>query len=97
VARALCTRKALERTNLCVDFEAIDKALLEVGKQVKKLDEIRTSTETIRNNSDKILDRLRISTKELESQANVLTERVADLKAGLGTGSATESPPTTGP
>ena len=46
--RALCTRKALERSSLDVDFTAIDQALLEIAKQVKELDEIRGWTETIR-------------------------------------------------
>ncbi len=47
VARALCTRKALERSSLDVDFTAIDAALLEIAKQVKELDDVRTWTETI--------------------------------------------------
>jgi hypothetical protein len=80
VARALCTRKALERTSLAVDFKAIDGALLEIMKQVKELDEIRVWTETIRNNGQKVLDRLRISREKLETQADILIERVADLK-----------------
>ena len=46
VARALCTRKALERSSLDVDFTAIDGALLEIAKQVRELDEIRTWTDT---------------------------------------------------
>jgi hypothetical protein len=50
-----------------VDFTAIDTALLEIAKQVKELDEIRGWTETIRNNGQKILDRLRISREKLNS------------------------------
>jgi hypothetical protein len=83
VARALCTRKALERSSLDVDFTAIDAALLEITKQVKELDDIRTWTDTIRSNGQKILDRLRISTEKLEKQGAVLTERVADLKEAM--------------
>ena len=86
VARALCTRKALERSSLDVDFTAIDGALLEIAKQVKELDEIRTWTETIRSNGQKILDRLRISREKLETQGEVLTERVADLKEAMKKG-----------
>jgi hypothetical protein len=83
VARALCTRKALERSSLDVDFTAIDAALLEIAKQVKELDEIRGWTETIKNNGEKILGRLRISRDKLEKQGEVLTERVADLKGAM--------------
>ena len=86
VARALCTRKALERSSLDVDFTAIDAALLEIAKQVKELDDIRTWTETIRSNGEKILGRLRISTEKLEKQGEVLTERVADLKEAMKKG-----------
>ena len=67
---------ALERS-------AIDGALLEIAKQVKDLDEIRTWTDTIRSNGQKILDRLRISREKLEKQGEVLTERVADLKEAM--------------
>ena len=65
---------------------AIDAALLEIAKQVKELDEIRGWTETIRNNGEKILGRLRISTEKLEKQGTVLTERVADLKGAMAKG-----------
>jgi hypothetical protein len=86
VARALCTRKALERGSMEVDFTAIDGALLEIAKQVKEMDEIRTWTETIRSNGQKILDRLRISTEKLEKQGAVLMERLADLKEAMKKG-----------
>jgi hypothetical protein len=65
---------------------AIDAALLEIAKQVKELDEIRGWTETIKNNGEKILGRLRISTEKLEKQGAVLTERVADLKGTMKKG-----------
>ena len=67
-------------------MDAIDGALLEIGRQVKELDEIRTWTETIRSNGKKILGRLRISTEKLEKQGEVLTERVADLKEAMKKG-----------
>ncbi len=86
VARALCTRKALERSSLDVDFTAIDGALLEIAKQVKELDEIRTLTDTIRTNGDKILYRLRVSREKLERQGDILIDRVADLKVAMAKG-----------
>ena len=82
----VCTRKAMERSSLDVDFTAIDGALLEIAKQVKELDEIRTWTDTIRSNGEKIFGRLRISTEKLEKQGEVLTERVADLKEAMKKG-----------
>jgi hypothetical protein len=64
----------------------MDGALLEIAKQVKELDEIRTWTETIRNNGENILDRLRISREKLAKQGEVLTERVANLKEAMKKG-----------
>ena len=83
VARALCTRRALERANATVDFGAIDKALAEIEKQVKELDEIRTWTETIQNNSGHILKRLRISREKLTAEAELLRDRINDLRPSL--------------
>src|SRR3954469_12086345 len=40
VARALCLQKAAKRQNETADFEVIDKALLEINKQIEALDEI---------------------------------------------------------
>ena len=65
---------------------AIDGALLEIGRQVKELDDIRTWTDTIRSNGEKIVGRLRISTEKLVKQGEVLTERVADLKEAMKKG-----------
>ncbi len=67
-------------------FSDVQLALLEIAKQVKELDEIRTWTDTIRSNGEKILGRLRISTEKLEKQGQVLTERVADLKEAMKKG-----------
>jgi hypothetical protein len=80
VARALCITKSVQREHQAADFTEIDKAILEINKQIESLDEIRTWTETIRNNGQKILDRLRISREKLSAQAQTLTDRLADLK-----------------
>jgi hypothetical protein len=80
VARALCITKSVQREHQAADFTEIDKAILEINKQIEALDEIRTWTETIRNNGEKILDRLRKSREKLSAQVQSLTERIADLK-----------------
>jgi hypothetical protein len=80
VARALCISKSVQREHQAADFTEMDKAILEINKQVESLDEIRTWTETIKNNSDKILNRLRISREKLTAQAQTLADRLDDLK-----------------
>ena len=78
--RAICVCKSKEREHQAADFSAMDKALLEINKQVEMLDEIRTLSTTIQSHSGKILERLRISTEKLRTQTSTLCERLADLK-----------------
>lgn len=87
VAKALCARQAAEKADLSIDLTELDKALLDVEKQVDKLDEIRPWAETIKSNSDKILERLRISRDKLSRQAALLKERVDDLRQHLSANS----------
>ena len=83
VAKALCTRQARERESLAVDFSTLDHAILEINKQLAQIDEIGGFSETIRNNSEKILERLRISRKKLDKQVAVLQESLQDLRETL--------------
>lgn len=83
VAKALCTRQARERESLAVDFSTLDHAILEINKQLSQIDEIGGFSETIRNNSEKILERLRISRKKLDKQVAVLQESLQDLRETL--------------
>lgn len=85
VAKALCTRQARERESLAVDFSTLDHAILEINKQLAQIDEIGGFSETIRNNSEKILERLRISRKKLDKQVAILQESVQDLRETLQT------------
>jgi hypothetical protein len=81
VARALCLQKAAKRETETADFEAIDKALLEINKQIEALDEIRVCAVAIDKNSEKIQDRLRISGDKLRKQIGLLAERLVELRA----------------
>ena len=80
VARALCIHKASKRVSESADFEEMDRALLEIGKQIDELDKIRRWAETIQNNSKEILERVRISSKKLRDQIDTLTQRLSDLR-----------------
>ena len=85
VARALCIQKVVKREHQAADFEEMDKALLEINKQILELDKIRGWANTIKNNSEEILDRLRISSDKLKKQITTLTDRLADLKQSAAT------------
>ncbi|MCI0493233.1 MAG: hypothetical protein L0Z07_09880, partial [Planctomycetes bacterium] len=82
-ARALCFRATRQSTAQQVDFDAIDKAILEIEKRAGNLEEIRKSAETIHSSSTKILERIRIDREALDKQVAVLRERIGDLKTNL--------------
>ena len=79
--RALCIRGGRHAESQAADFEAIEKALLEIENRSQGLDEITTSANTIENASKKILDRVRINREALDRQVQVLREKIGDLKA----------------
>jgi hypothetical protein len=80
VAKALCTRRVAERAGIDFDFTTVDEAILEITKQVGLLDEIRPWADTIKNNSEKILERLRISREKIQRQADTLADHVSHIK-----------------
>lgn len=86
VARALCVR-AQQATEKNVDFTTIDKAVLDIEKRVQYLDEIRKSTETIRNANEKIFDRVRIDREALDKQLVILRDSLGDLKQAFNSDS----------
>ncbi len=80
-ARALCFRAERNTTAQQVDFETIEKAILEIEKRAGNLDEVHKSADTIKSASEKILNRVRIDREALDKQVEVLRERVKDLRA----------------
>lgn len=79
-ARALCFRTERQSAAQQVDFEVIDKAILEIEKRAGNLDDVRKSAETIQSSSNKILERVRIDREALEKQLEILREKVKDLR-----------------
>ena len=59
VARALCTR-ARQGTHSEVDFDAFDRAIRAVEKQLEGLEEIQKSAQTVENGAERIKERARI-------------------------------------
>jgi hypothetical protein len=82
-ARALCFRTERQSAAQQVDFQAIDKAILEIEKRAGNLDDVRKSAETIQSASTKILERVRIDREALEKQLEILRDRVGDLKSSM--------------
>ncbi len=84
VARALCARPKSISEEIDADFEALEKAILEIGRQAEGLDEITKSSETIRSSTDRVIERARIMKEGLSKQIDILNERADGLKEVMG-------------
>lgn len=76
-AKALCVR-AGQSSEDAADFDAIQRAILEIEKRAGTLDEVRRSAETIQSASQKILDRIQRTRQALEKQVQTLHAKVGD-------------------
>ena len=80
LAKALCVRKQRERSQNEGDWEQVDAAVLAVEKEVNRIGQMKTWTDTIHSHSGKLLDEFRKMTNNLETQIEVLRESVETLK-----------------
>jgi hypothetical protein len=91
ISRALCLRSNEAAQRQHVDFDPIDRAILDIEKRVQNLDQVRKSAETIKSSSETILDRVRIDREALEKQVSVLREAMCCVKYVLG--ASDDAPP----
>lgn len=84
VARALSVRKAGESESRQIDFEAIDRTMLDIEKRITNLNEVRTSARTIVNSGEKIIKRVDIDEKALEKQLALLRDGLNDVRTAVG-------------
>jgi hypothetical protein len=82
-ARALCFRAERRSDAAKADFEAIERAVLEIEKRAGNLDEVRKSAETIQAASAKILERVRIDREALDRQVSQLREKFGELRDAM--------------
>ncbi len=83
VARALCQPQGASALS-DLDLQALDRAVREVERQIEGLDEVRRSAETIQNGSEKILNRVRIMTRNLRGAVDALDEGARCVRHALG-------------
>lgn len=84
VARCLSIRQSRNCAAEAADFEAIDRAILDIEKRAANLAEIKGSAETIQRTSQKIIDRARIDEEGLTRQLEILREKMASVKEAMG-------------
>jgi hypothetical protein len=80
LAKALCVRKQRERDKNESNWEEVDAAILAVEKEVLRLGQMKTWTDTIYSNSGKLQDEIRKMTSNLEKQVGALRESVETLR-----------------
>jgi hypothetical protein len=91
LARAICVRDQRQGAAQAADFTAIEAAILEIERRARDFEELRAWTETIHNNSDKILKKLDSVRKSLDRQTQLLRENMEDLQRSLA--AATDARP----
>lgn len=82
VALALAVRNAQANNgHKTINADELERAALEVQKRTQSLEEIMTWTETITKASEKILDRVRVARKALQTQTELILDEISNLKA----------------
>ena len=84
LARALCAKAGADRKGLEMDIERMQKAMREVERQVQGMDDIRRHAQTIRSCADKIEDRARIVSSNIERATAILEEETEAIRAKAG-------------
>lgn len=82
-ARAMAVRTSRTAATQQVDFDAIDRAVLDIEKRAANLGEIRTTAETIKRGSEKILKRVDVDEKALEKNLQLLKEKLDEARDAL--------------
>lgn len=79
VAEALATEADAQASERGVEREAIHRAVLDIEKQMKMIEEVSTSAGTIKSANEKILNRVRIVRDTVLKQVEVLRESLGGL------------------
>jgi hypothetical protein len=80
LAKALSVRQAKASSQDSADFQKLDKAILELEREAKRLTEIKKWTETIKSNSTKVLYEVLKMTDGVQKQIESLREATEGLK-----------------
>lgn len=83
-ARAICVQTSSRAEEHSADFDAIIKAIREIERQAKSLEEITRFSSTIKSNSEKILHRAAIAQEGLKKEVEILDEKIHGLQRVMG-------------
>lgn len=85
LARALCIREVSARQAEAVDFESVDASILTIEREAERLANMKTWTQTIQSNSDKVLREIQKMEDNLEKGIASLKEALAGIRQSLPT------------
>jgi len=80
VAKAMSVKQAVQSGKEESGWKEIDRAIESMRKQLGNFTELKTWSDTIKNNAEKSLDRIRIMNKQLESDLSTLGEQLEYLR-----------------
>ena len=87
LARALCARSEALEARIEIDLERLQRAMLDVEKQIQGMDEIRKCAQSIRSSAERIEDRARLVSDNIVRATKVMNEEtraVAEFAAPRG-------------
>ena len=80
ICKALAVRNATANDEIAVDIDLLEKAIREIERQSSFLEEIKTSSSTIKNGADKILNRVETMRASLIKQIEALDTQASVLR-----------------
>lgn len=83
LSRAMCVSAGAEREEIDIDLERMQRAMLDVEKQVQGLEDIRKNAQSIRSCADKIEDRARLVSENIERATRILNEEAEGIRSVL--------------
>ena len=90
VAKALAMRATIVDDELDADFDAIERSIRDVEKQIVSLHDIRKHSNTIKSGAEKILERTELMQSALEKQVRTLDEQMKLVREHLGSAAGGE-------
>jgi septal ring factor EnvC (AmiA/AmiB activator) len=80
ICKALAVRNATANDEIAADIDLLEKAIREIERQSSFLEEIKTSSSTIKNGADKILNRVETMRAAFVKQIEALDAQASLLR-----------------
>lgn len=85
LTKSLCVRQRQMKEGVKCDFSKVDAAIIKLTREAERLDSMRTWTETIKNNGNKLADEIRKMAEGMARFLEELHDSTEALKSSLDT------------